>query len=174
MSIRNALLALSAVVALGAIAAPAHSAVPTTFSYTIGGSIIGGSGLDSLSGLGIGSFNNSGEPTGLTFTVTGGGGLAGTYTELSASGTGATITETSGSELLTLSLLSGIPGFSNPFVGTGSKTGLYAITGSGVLGGGSSISVNISPVPLPGAVVLFGSAVVALGGFARLRRRKEV
>jgi hypothetical protein len=38
--------------------------------------------------------------------------------------------------------------------------------------GFGSLEVKVSPVPLPGAVVLFGSAVVALGGFARLRRRK--
>jgi len=178
MAIRNILAGLGILVATAAVSAPAY-AVTQTFTYAIGGSLAGAFGGDTISGTGIGSLTG-GEPTGLTFTVSGAdptlSSYLGTYTEVLASGSGSSIIGLKGPEIFTLNLIPGLPGFGNPFVGAGSKTGLYSILGTGGSGfafGGTSVSVTISAVPLPGAVVLFGSAIAAVGAATRWRRRRK-
>jgi hypothetical protein len=165
MSIRRILLAAGVAAATAAVAAPAYSALPPpptdTYTYSIGGTY----GADTFEGTGSGSIVG-GEPTSLTFTITGSDSFVGTYNLISASGLGSSLTEKSGSNVMTLSLFAGV----DPFTLVGTNYSVYQVLGPQF--GFGSLEVKVSPVPLPGAVVLFGSAVVALGGFARLRRRK--
>jgi hypothetical protein len=59
---------------------------------------------------------------------------------------------------------------------SGLSTGTYKlVTDVAGIGKGSwSGSLAITAVPLPGAVALFGSAIVGVGGLARRRQAKKV
>jgi len=177
MSIRSILVAAGIAVATAAVAAPAYSALPpppTSYDYSItgflpGNQVISGAGIATVTGTSI---------TGIDFSAFSLGGGSTSYLEyVAGSSTGNIEATTSGGPSGAAIVLS----YAGPsiFTGAGGFASYTVLKGGSlgtVTGDGSALvaDVRISPVPLPGAVVLFGSAVVALGGFARLRRRKEV
>jgi hypothetical protein len=58
----------------------------------------------------------------------------------------------------------------------GGYSGPYLILVSGVAGADPNLVVNVSPVPLPGALYLFGAAIVGLTGvgISKVRRAKAI
>jgi len=175
MSILRILAAAGIAAATAAISAPAYSALPpssSSFDYSVTGFVNG----MLLSGSGIGSISG-GQISGITFTMSAFGGPSTSYTDVTSLSTAGNIEATTSGGLggkaviLTYagpSIFTGSGGAAPYEVFTGSSLGSVTNSGSQAL----VADVRISPVPLPGAVALFGSAVVAVGGFVRLRRRK--
>jgi len=169
--LRNLAIALSLGLAAVGLGAPAHA---STYDYFLAGSIdgdaFGGSGAATVTGSSI---------SGITFSVSN-GAQSYSYADVAVDSTPgyiAAITTNVGAPAKWIVLTYGGP---SVFSGSGGTAFYSVFSGSSlasITAAGSSAyvaTVKISPVPLPGAVVLFGSAVVAVGAVTRFRRKKSV
>lgn len=178
MSIRKLFATVGAIAAMSALATPAFSAAPPSpvdYTYSITGflnnfEVISGQGTavvtgSSITGIDFTLFSFTGGSTSYKEFITGS-----TTTAIEASPTGANV-----GPWAVLSYAGTLQG-SAPFTGTGGASAYNVFLGpalGSLTNEGPSLvaDVKVSAVPLPGAIMLFGSAVAALGGFSRLRNR---